>query len=56
MDATYNDVQAWKYKDLVPVFGGDAVKAKTYQVKTKEEAEKLFNDEGFAAASHLQVR
>ena len=55
MDATYNDIQDWKYKDIVGVFGGDKVDAKTFQVKTKKELDDLFEDDGFAAASSLQV-
>lgn len=55
MDAEYNDVQEWKYKDLVSVFGADPKKSKTYQVKTKQEAENLFNDENFSSAPYLQV-
>ncbi|KAL2349659.1 thiamine diphosphate-binding protein [Cryomyces antarcticus] len=55
MDATYNDVQEWKYKDLVAVFGGQEGKtARTYQVKTKKEVEELFKDEEFASAPFLQ--
>ena len=55
MDASYNDVQEWKYKDLVGVFGGDPKKSKTYQVKTKQEAEDLFKDEKFSSAPYLQA-
>ena len=55
MDASYNDVQEWKYKDLVGVFGADPKKSKTYQVKTKQEAEHLFKDEKFSSAPHLQA-
>lgn len=55
MDATYNDIQQWKYKDLVSVFGADPKKSKTYQVKTKQEAEDLFNDKDFSSAPYLQV-
>ena len=54
MDASYNDIQQWKYKELVSVFGGDPRKQKTYQVKTKQEAEDLFNNKEFAKAEHLQ--
>lgn len=54
MDATYNDIQQWKYKDLIPAFGGTEASSKTYQVKSKQEAEDLFNDEGFAKAEKLQ--
>ena len=56
MDASYNDVQEWHYKDLVGVFGADPLKSKTYQVKTKQEAENLFQDREFASASCLKVR
>ena len=55
MDASYNDIQEWKYKDLVSAFGADPKKSKTYQVKTKQEAENLFKDENFSSAPHLQV-
>ena len=55
MDAIYNDVQEWKYKDLVSAFGADPKKSKTYQVKTKQEAEDLFRNNDFSSAPHLQV-
>lgn len=55
MDATYNDIQQWKYKDLVNVFGADPKKSKTYQVRTKQEAEDLFQDKNFSSAPYLQV-
>lgn len=55
MDASYNDIQEWKYKDLVSVFGADPKISKTYQVKTKQEAENLFKDENFSSAPYLQV-
>ena len=55
MDASYNDVQEWKYKDLVTVFGADPNKSKTYQVKTKQAAEDLFKDENFSSAPNFQV-
>lgn len=56
MDADYNDIQQWKFKDLVSVFGADPMKSKTYQVKTKQEAEDLFRNENFSSAPYLQVR
>lgn len=55
MDASYNDIQQWKYKDLVTVFGADPKKSKTFQVKTKQEADDLFNDKTFSSAPFLQV-
>lgn len=55
MDATYNDIQQWKFKDLVSVFGADPKKSKTYQVKTKQEAEDLFKNKDFSSAPFLQV-
>lgn len=54
MDADYNDIQNWHFKDLVNVFGGAEKGAKTYQVKTKDEVEKLFTDETFIKADVLQ--
>lgn len=56
MDAKYNDVVAWKYKDLVDVFTPishspqDAGAApRTYQARTIPELEKLLTeDDNFA--------
>jgi len=55
MDAAYNDIGQWKFKDLVGVFGADPKRSKTFQVKTKQEAENLFNDKKFCSAPYLQV-
>ena len=55
MDAVYNDVQEWKYKDLIPTFGADPEKSKTYQIKTKREADELFKDKEFSSARTIQV-
>ena len=55
MDAEYNDIQEWKYKDLLDVFGADPKKSKSYQVRTKQETHDLFNDENFSSAPHIQV-
>lgn len=54
MDASYNDVQEWKYKDLVPTFGAKSDRYKTYQVKTRQELENLFHDDTFVSAPYLQ--
>ena len=56
MDASYNDIQPWKFKDLLPVFGADPNDSKTFQVKTKKELDDLFKDEDFSAAKYIQVR
>ncbi|CAL8577978.1 hypothetical protein XPA_003780 [Xanthoria parietina] len=53
-DAPYNDIAQWNYTDLIPTFGGTPDNSKTYRVKTKQEAEDLFNDGEFAAAGKLQ--
>ncbi|KAG8529201.1 uncharacterized protein KY384_005836 [Bacidia gigantensis] len=54
MDANYNDIQEWRNKDLVDVFGATPQTAKTYQVRTKDEANALFKSKEFCAASVLQ--
>ncbi|EON65157.1 pyruvate decarboxylase [Coniosporium apollinis CBS 100218] len=53
-DAPYNDVQTWRYKDLPAAFGAKEGEAKTYQVKTKEEVERLFEDKEFADSDALR--
>jgi len=54
MDADYNDIQNWHYKDLVKVFGAKEGTYRTYQVKTKEEVNSLFKDPQFNSADVLQ--
>lgn len=54
MDATYNDIAPWSFKDLVNVFGGAAKNAKTFQIKTKDQVHELFEDNNFNAAEQLQ--
>ncbi|KAI5919729.1 pyruvate decarboxylase [Camillea tinctor] len=47
MDAEYNDIVEWKYKDLPTVFGGTDETVKKYVVKTKAELEALLADADF---------
>lgn len=53
-DADYNDIQPWAFKDLVKVFGAAEGKSRTYQIKTKDEVEKLFHDDEFNSADVFQ--
>ncbi|KAF5022768.1 hypothetical protein F66182_5183 [Fusarium sp. NRRL 66182] len=53
MDAVYNDINNWKYKDLVSVFGGEKT-CKTFQIKTKDELNELLTNKEFNAAECLQ--
>ncbi|KEF62833.1 pyruvate decarboxylase [Exophiala aquamarina CBS 119918] len=55
MDAGYNDIQNWNYKDLLPAFGAKEGNFKTYQVKTTDEVNALFQDKNFASAPYLQL-
>lgn len=55
MDASYNDIQPWKNKDLLDVFNADPTNSKTFRVQFKQEAEDLFNDKDFSSAPFLQV-
>ena len=54
MDESYNDIQLWKYKDLLAVFGADPKKSKTFQVKTKQELDSLFLNKEFSSAPYIQ--
>ena len=56
MDAGYNDIQSWKHKELLDVFGGGSEDLKSYEVWTKRELHDLFENSEFSAAQHLQVR
>lgn len=48
MDAAYNDVPTWKYRDLGTVFGGSPATVRSYAVHTPAELETLLADEDFA--------
>lgn len=54
MDAEYNDISAWKFKDLVTVFGGNDDRTAKYQAKTVDELNSLLADKNFVAAKRLQ--
>jgi len=54
MDAVYNDIQEWRYKDLPAVFGAKEGTTKTFQIKTKDQLHGLFQDKQFNAAEVLQ--
>lgn len=53
MEAAYNDIQGWDFKGLVDVFGG-AKTSKKFNIKTKDELNKLLTDDDFNAAKCLQ--
>ena len=51
MEAEYNDVATWQYRDLVAAFGGeDGDGCRTYAVKTPAELSALLEDSDFNAA------
>ncbi|GKT82817.1 LOW QUALITY PROTEIN: pyruvate decarboxylase [Colletotrichum tofieldiae] len=54
MEAEYNDVVQWEYKELATVFGGTDKTAKKFVVKTKDELEKLLTDKDFNNPTALQ--
>lgn len=56
MEAGYNDVGLWRYKDLVAAFGAKEGTYKTYQIKTRQEVQDLLLDEDFASGNSLRVR
>jgi pyruvate decarboxylase len=47
MNASYNDVVTWKYRDLGTIFGGTEKTFQSYAVRTPAELEKLLANEGF---------
>ncbi|EXK27181.1 pyruvate decarboxylase [Fusarium oxysporum f. sp. melonis 26406] len=54
MDAEYNDIIRWKYKDLVRVLGGDDQTTRKFQVHSKGELNDLLRDEQFNDSSGVQ--
>lgn len=55
MDAEYNDIQEWDYKNLLKVFNAPEDKSKSHVVKTKGELNALFQDETFSSAPYIQL-
>ncbi|KAI1082622.1 pyruvate decarboxylase [Whalleya microplaca] len=47
MNAPYNDVVEWRYKELVDVFGGTEETARKYVVKNRGELNNLLADQDF---------
>lgn len=54
MEAEYNDVANWHYKELVTAFGATEAQAGKFQVKTVGELNSLLTNEDFIAAKRLQ--
>ncbi|OIW26788.1 pyruvate decarboxylase [Coniochaeta ligniaria NRRL 30616] len=54
MDAEYNDIAEWKWKDLPFVFGATEKEARSFQIKTKDQLESLLKDKDFNSWGGLQ--
>lgn len=55
MEAEYNDIAPWHFKDLVTVFGGTEKNTRKLQVRTRDELQKLFKEDEFNKAGKLQL-
>ena len=55
-EATYNDVQEWRYKDLPAAFGAKQGEVLTYRVSSKKEVDSLFRDEEFSSGDTTKLR
>ncbi|KAF8858416.1 pyruvate decarboxylase [Acephala macrosclerotiorum] len=55
MEASYNDIPMWRYTQIPSVMGGvEGKEVNTYEVETKEEIERLWEDESFASGKGLR--
>lgn len=54
MDAEYNDIVEWKWKDLPFVFGATEKQARSFQIKTKDELDSLLKDTDFNSWGGMQ--
>ena len=54
MEAEYNDIAQWQFKELVTVFGGSEKQTTKYVIKTKDELNDLLTNETFNSAHGLQ--
>jgi pyruvate decarboxylase len=52
----YNDITNWKWTQLLSVLGGEeGVTTQSYTINTKDELDKLLNDETFNKADKAQL-
>src|ERR1700753_191056 len=56
MEAQYNDVQEFRYKDLPYAFGAKEGQSKSYVVKTKKEFKELLSDAEFSDVKSKVLR
>ncbi|EOO02525.1 putative pyruvate decarboxylase protein [Phaeoacremonium minimum UCRPA7] len=54
MEAEYNDIAQWQFKELVTVFGGSDKHTKKFVVRTKDQLNDLLTNEAFNSAQGLQ--
>lgn len=54
MEAEYNDIAEWKFKDLVSVFGGKEDRTAKHEVWNVDELNTLLADKEFMSAQKLQ--
>ena len=54
MDAEYNDVVNWKYTRIPAALGATDEQFETFQVRTKDELDKLLTDQEFNQSNKLQ--
>ncbi|KAH7364536.1 pyruvate decarboxylase [Rhexocercosporidium sp. MPI-PUGE-AT-0058] len=54
MEAGYNDIAGWKYKDIPRVLGASGSDVGIHDIRTKEELEILLMDKEFAEARNIQ--
>jgi len=55
VDAVYNDITSWQHTKLLETFGAKAGKYKNFVVKTRDDVEKLFDDQEFSSAPYIQL-
>ena len=55
MEAAYNDIAGWKYKELPRVLGASEGDVDIHDVRTRVELETLLLDRYFAEARNIQV-
>lgn len=56
MDADYNDIAGWKYKEIPRAVGARDGDVTVHDVRTKQELEVLLLNREFSEASNVQVR
>lgn len=54
-EASYNDIQPWRYKEIMTLVGAEPDQYQVHSVQTRDQLEALIADSDFSHPTRLQV-